>query len=179
LCQSIVINRKFKYEKPNLAWLSDITEHPTAEGKVYWCGYKDLCSNKIVGQAASARMTTDLVLAALKDALSNRHYPTKVIIHSDRGSQYTSNDFKKTIKSYDLVQSMGQVRTCADNAAIESFNALLQKNVLNRKKHWQTRSELISRIYSWVNNRYNGQRRQDGLNRMTPIEYEAVYFDIV
>lgn len=172
------VGRVFSGYGPNQVWLSDITEHYTREGKVYWCGFKDLCSNRIVGQAAGARMTAGLVESALLDALENRGYPKDVIVHSDRGSQYRSGLILEAIRAYGLLGSMGQVRTCADNAPMESFNALLQKNVLNQRKVWDSRSELIHSIYRWVNVRYNKQRRQAALGRMTPEEYELVYFDL-
>lgn len=173
-----LLRRKFKAGEPNMVWVTDITEHKTSEGKVYWCGFKDLCSNKIVGQAASSRMNTDLVVSALHDSLQNRGVPKNTIVHSDRGGQYNSIQFLKTLKAYELKGSMGQVRTCADNAAMESFNALLQKNVLNQRKVWQTRTDLIHQIYRWVNTRYNKERRQKALDKMTPVEYELVYFNL-
>ncbi len=171
-----LLRRKFKADKPNVVWVTDITEHPTREGKVYWCGFKDLCSNKIVGSAASNRMTASLAVDALNDALANRSYPKGVIVHSDRGSQYNSRQFLTALKDNGLTGSMGQVRTCADNAAMESFNALLQKNVFNQKRVWDSGSELIYEIYKWVNTRYNTKRRQDALGKMTPMEYELIYF---
>jgi transposase InsO family protein len=119
-------------------------------------------------------MTTDLVLHALDNALKNRNNPTGVIVHSDRGSQYNSTIFKAVLKRSKLLGSMGQVHTCADNAAMESFNALLQKNVFNQQKIWRTRSELIGRINKWVNVRYNKERRQAKLNDMTPREYDII-----
>ena len=90
-----------------------------------------------------------------------------------RGSQFRSRKFVKALKHHDLVGSMGQVGTSADNAAMESFFALLQKNVLNRKR-WATRDELRIAIITWIERTYHRRRRQDALGRLTPIEYETI-----
>ena len=96
------------------------------------------------------------------------------IVHSDRGSQFRSRAFVRTLKDAELRGSMGRVGTCADNAAMESFFALLQKNVLNSKR-WKTREELRLAIATWIEKTYNRRRRQRGLGRLTPVEYETIY----
>lgn len=169
-----LVNREFRASEPNKIWLTDITEHHTKEGKLYWCGFKDVFSNMIVGSSWSDRMTSKLVISALLNSLHNRNYPKGVIIHSDRGSQYNSHIFQYLIKTHQLKQSMGQARTCADNSAMESFNSLLQKNVLNLKV-WESREELGMKIDRWVSENYNSRRRQRNRNMMTPVEYDMVY----
>jgi len=142
-----LINREFIADKPNEKWLTDITEHPTNEGKIYWCGIKDLFSNKIVGVRYSMnRMTIDLAKNALLDALEKENWPKNVIIHSDRGSQFNANEFRKLINEFELKPSMGQVHTCADNSPMESMNSLIQKNVFNQQKIWKSRNELIVKL---------------------------------
>ena len=98
---------------------------------------------------------------------------TGCVVHSDRGSQFRSRKYVRTLKHHDLVGSMGQVGTSADNTAMESFFALFQKNVLNRKR-WATRDELRIAIITWIERTYHRRRRQDALGRLTPIEYETI-----
>jgi transposase InsO family protein len=153
--------------------LTDISEHPTGEGKLYLCAVKDACSTRIVGYSMDDRMPAALAVNALNNALSTRDAPN-AIIHSDRGSQFRSRAFVRAIKDAELRGSMGRVGTCADNAAMESFFALLQKNVLNSQR-WKTREELRLAIATWIERTYNRRRRQRGLGRLTPVEYEAIY----
>ena len=94
-------------------------------------------------------------------------------MHSDRGSQFRSNAFVRTLKSNGLTGSMGRVGACADNAAMESFFALLQKNVLDRQR-WSTRQELRLAIVTWIEKTYHRKRRQRRLGRLTPIEFETM-----
>ena len=95
------------------------------------------------------------------------------MVHSDRGSQFRSNAFVRTIKNNGLVGSMGRVGACGDNAAMESFFSLLQKNVLNRQR-WATREQLRLAIVVWIERTYHRRRRQDALGRMTPVEFETL-----
>jgi putative transposase len=125
--------REFTAKAPNELWLTDITEHPTGEGKLYLCAIKDACSKRIVGYSIDSRMTSQLAVNALRNALTVRG-PVQAIVHSDRGSQFRSHAFVRALRAADLHGSMGRVGACADNAAMESFFSLLQKNVLNRQR---------------------------------------------
>ncbi len=107
-------------------WLTDITEHNTAEGKLYLCAVKDACSRRIVGYSIDSRMRSSLAVAALQMAISRRN-PSGTVVHSDRGSQFRSTKFVRVLSDAGLVGSMGRVGACADNAAMESFFALLQR----------------------------------------------------
>ena len=169
-----LVCREFKTDKINKIWFTDITEHQTGEGKIYYCPLKDAFSNRIVGHSIGDRMTSSLTVEALDNAMSNRSYPDDVIIHSDRGGQFRAKVTKGRVALHKAKGSMGAAGTFADNAAMESFFSLLQKNVLN-KKRWETRQELRIAIIRWVNTKYNNERRQRSLGKMTPIEYEAVY----
>jgi len=120
-----LVAREFTAERLNRLWLTDITEHPTGEGKLYLCALKDACSTRIVGYSMSDRMTADLAVSALRNAVGLRG-PSGTVVHSDRGSQFRSNAFVAALSSAGLEGSMGRVATCADNAAMESFFALLQ-----------------------------------------------------
>lgn len=167
-----LIDRDFYANELDTKWLTDITEHHTDEGKLYLCAIKDLHSNRIVGYSIDERMTASLAVAALRNAVALRD-PTGTIVHSDRGSQFRSRAFVHALKHNGLIGSMGRVGACGDNAAMESFFALLQKNVLDRQR-WQTREELRLAIVIWIERTYHRRRRQRALGRLTPIEYETI-----
>ena len=169
-----LVLRNFSADTPNAVWVTDITEHPTGEGKLYCCLIKDLFSNRIVGYSINERMTKELAVNALRSAIARRRFVGTVIVHSDRGSQFRSRDFVAVLKAAGLSGSMGRVAAAGDNAAMESFNSLLQKNVLNRKR-WDTRDELRIAIIIWIERTYHHRRRQERLGRMTPIEFETIY----
>ncbi len=167
-----LVDRQFTAAAPNVLWLTDITEHWTAEGKLYLCAIKDVYSGRIVGYSIDSRMKASLAVAALRNAIIRRS-PVGTIVHSDRGSQFRSNAFVRTIRNHGLVGSMGRVGACGDNAAMESFFALLQKNVLERQR-WNTREELRLAIITWIERTYHRRRRQRRLGRLTPVEYETL-----
>jgi putative transposase len=167
-----LVLRDFTAPAPNELWLTDITEHPTTEGKLYLCAVKDACSKRIVGYSIGARMTADLAVNALANALAPRG-GVDTIVHSDRGSQFRSHAYVRALRNAQLRGSMGRVGACADNAAMESFFSPLQKNVLNRQR-WATREQLLLAIVVWIEKTYHRRRRQDTLGRMTPIEFETL-----
>jgi putative transposase len=161
-----LVRRDFTAAKPNQVWLVDITEHPTGEGKLYLCAIKDLCSNRIVGYSIADRMEARLAVTALQNAVARRDEVAGCIVHSDRGSQFRSRKFIRALTHHDMVGSMGQVGSAGDNAAMESFFALLQKNVLNRRR-WATREDLRIAIVTWIERTYHRRRRQPALGRLT------------
>ena len=168
-----LVERDFSADDVNELWLTDITEHPTDEGKLYLCAVKDVFSGRIVGYSIDSRMKSRLAVAALNNAVARRGDVTGCIVHSDRGSQFRSRKFVHALNRHHLIGSMGQVGAAGDNAAMESFFALLQKNVLDRRR-WRTREELRTAIITWIERTYHRRRRQDGLGRLTPIEYETI-----
>lgn len=169
-----LVRRVFRAEGPNQVWLTDITEHPTREGKLYLCAVKDVWSNRIVGYAMGERMTSRLAVCALRDALARRGVNVAgCIVHSDRGSQFRSRRFVAALSHHGLRGSMGRVGACADNAAMESFFSLLQKNVLNRRV-WDSRQALRTAITVWIERTYHRRRKQDPLGRLTPIDFETI-----
>lgn len=168
-----LVERKFAAEKPNQLWLTDITEHPTSSGKLYLCAIKDVFSNRIVGYSISDRMKAKLAVDALNMAVARRGDVAGCIVHSDRGSQFRSRKFLAALRRHRLAGSMGQVASAGDNAAMESFFALLQKNVLDRQR-WATRNELRLAIITWIERTYHRRRRQQRLARLTPVEYETI-----
>jgi putative transposase len=171
------VNRIFTAATPNQLWLTDITEHRTAEGKLYLCAVKDVHSNRIVGYSIDSRMKSRLAVTAIDNAVARRGADgaevAGCIVHSDRGSQFRSRKFVHTLNRHQLSGSMGRVGAAGDNAAMESFFALLQKNVLDRR-HWGTRQALRIAIVTWIERTYHRRRRQAGLGRLTPIEYETI-----
>lgn len=168
-----LVKRDFTAQAPNQLWLADITEHWTAEGKLYLCAIKDVFSNRIVGYSISDRMKSRIAVDALSSAVARRGDVAGCILHTDRGSQFRSRKFVRALHHHDMVGSMGKVGAAGDNAAMESFFALLQKNVLNRRT-WTTRQELRIAIVTWIERTYHRRRRQDALGRLTPVEYEAI-----
>lgn len=153
----------------------DIIEHPaTAEGNVYCCAVKDLFSNRIVGYAVSERMTADLAVAALRAAIARRRPTGVVIVHADRGAQFRARSFQAVLKAAGMQGSMGRVASAGDNAAMESFWALLQRNVLDSQT-WRTREDLHYAIAHWIEHTYNRRRRQRRLGKLTPVEYELAF----
>jgi transposase InsO family protein len=170
-----LVNRDFTARAPNRVWLTDITEHRTsADGKLYACCIKDVFSNRIVGYSIADRMTADLAADALRSAVARRQPTATVIIHSDRGGQFRSRKFRAVLTANKLTGSMGRVSSAGDNAAMESFYSLLQKNVLDRRR-WRTRAELRYAIVYWIEHTYNRRRRQRGLGKLTPVEYELAF----
>jgi len=167
-----LVGRDFAASRPNEKWLTDITERPTAEGKLYVCAVKDLYSNRIVGYSIDTRMKSSLAVSALRNAVALRN-PNGTIVHSDRGSQFRSRKYVAELHRAGLAGSMGRVGAAGDNAAMESFFALLQKNVLNRKR-WQTRDEQRLAIVIWIERTYHRRRRQRRLGRLTPVEFEMI-----
>lgn len=165
--------RNFTAAAPNRLWLTDISEHRTSEGKLYICAVKDVFSNRIVGYSIDSRMKSVLAVRALNNAVARRGDVAGCVVHSDRGSQFRSRKFVRALARHGMVGSMGRVGAAGDNAAMESFFALLQKNVLDRRS-WSGREELRIAIVTWIERTYHRRRRQARLGRLTPIEYEVI-----
>jgi putative transposase len=129
-----LLKRDFTAAAPNQLWLSDLTEHSTRERKLYVCAIKDVFSNRIVGWAIDERMKARLVVATIEMAVARRNGDVAgCILHSDRGSQFRARKVHRALARHGMVGSMGQVGSAGDNAAMESFFALLQNNVLDRR----------------------------------------------
>ncbi|MFN8038884.1 MAG: IS3 family transposase [Acidimicrobiales bacterium] len=169
-----LVRREFTATAPNQLWLTDITEHRTREGKLYLCAVKDVYSNRIIGWSIDSRMKARLAVAAIEMAVARRDGDVAgCIVHSDRGSQFRARKLHRALTRHQMVGSMGQVGSAGDNAAMESFFALLQRNVLDRQT-WATRDELRIAIVTWIERTYHRRRRQARLGRLTPIEYEMI-----
>lgn len=168
-----VIRHEFAANAPNKVWLWDISEHPTREGKLYICAIKDVFSNKIVGYSIDSRMKSSLAQAAMRNAIALRS-PGGTVCHSDRGGQFRAKRTQQLLANNGLIGSMGRSYGAGDNASTESFFSLLQKNVLNTRR-WDTRDDLRLEMVRWIEAKYNRRRRQRGLGRLTPVEFEMIY----
>lgn len=169
-----VLDRRFNWEKPDMAWATDITYIPTKSGWVYLCVFLDLCSRAIVGWSVSKRMQTELVIEALDNACAKRKQGKNLIIHSDQGSQYGSNDFRDYINNHKFTQSMSRRGNCWDNACVESFFRLLKVEELN-DYNFNNIDEVRYTVFSYIDYFYNRKRIHSRLNYMTPSEYEKKF----
>ncbi|MBK5111517.1 MAG: IS3 family transposase, partial [Thermoleophilia bacterium] len=144
-----LVKRNFARAAPNQLWLTDITEHPTREGKVYCCAVLDAFSRRIVGWSIDSTQTSRLVMNALGMATAKRHPDGELVIHSDRGAQFTSWAFSHKVREAGLAPSMGSVGSAYDNAMMESFWGRMQVELLNRKR-WKTRIDLANSIHDYI-----------------------------
>ena len=158
-----LLKQNFTAEQPNQRWVADITYVWTLEGWLYVACVLDLFSRKIVGLAMKDRMTDDLVIAALEQALVSRNSSTGLMHHSDRGSQYTSHDFQKKLAQHNITASMSGTGNCYDNAAMESFFHTLKTEHVYFERY-QTREQAKNSIFEYIEVFYNRQRRHSTLN---------------
>ena len=132
-----LVDRDFTRPGPNQLWVTDITEHPTREGKLYCAVVLDSFSRRVVGWSIDATPTAGLVTNALGMAIQTRTPPGGTVIHSDQGVQFASWAFTQRAKDSGLVPSMGSVGDCYDNAMIEAFWSRMQVELLDRQR-WRT-----------------------------------------
>jgi len=166
-----LVERRFGRDEPDRLWVTDITEHPTREGKVYCAVVLDVFSRRVVGWSIDASPTAALVTNALGMAIEGRR-PDGTIIHSDQGTQFTSWAFTRRALDSGLMPSMGAVGSCFDNAMIESFWSRMQVELLDRQT-WRTRVELANAIFEYLEIFHNRQRRHSRLGMLTPVEFET------
>ncbi|GAA3334783.1 hypothetical protein GCM10017712_26130 [Curtobacterium citreum] len=126
-----------------------------------------------MGYSIDSRMKSKLAVTALENAVRRRGDVSGCVLHSDRGSQFRGRKLRRALTRHGMIESMGRVASCGDNAAMESFFALLQKNVLNRRA-WVTREQVRIAILTWVERTYHRRPRQAHLGRLTPIEFETI-----
>jgi putative transposase len=168
---SDLVNRQFARTGRDQLWVTDITEHPTREGKLYCAVVLDACSRRVVGWSIDTTPTAALVTNALGMAIQSRRPAAGTLIHSDQGVQFTSWAFSQRAKASGLVPSMGGVGACYDNAMIESFWSRMQIELLDRHR-WRTRIELANAIFEYLEIFHNRQRRHSSLGMLSPIEFE-------
>lgn len=154
--------------------MTDITEHPTREGKVYCSVVLDVFSRRVVGWSIDSSPTASLVASALGMGIDGRRPAPGALIHSDHGTQFTSWAFTEQAKRFGLVPSMGSIGHCFDNAVVESFWARMQVELLNRRR-WRTRVELANAIFEHLEVFHYRRRRHSALGMLTPIEFEKMH----
>jgi putative transposase len=169
-----LVARDFQRPAPDQLWMTDITEHPTREGKLYCCVVLDAHSRRVIGWSIDSSQTAALVTNALGMAIANRKPDRGTVLHSDHGSQFTSWVFCERVRAAGLLPSMGTVGNAYDNAVVEAFWGRLQTELLDRKK-WQTRVELAGAIFEYLEVFHNRSRRHSALGMLTPIEYEQLH----
>ena len=166
-----ILNRDFEVSSKNTVWCGDITYIPTKEGWLYLASYLDLFSRKIVGWHVSNRINENLVIDALDTAVNRENPPKGLMIHTDRGSQYTSRRFAKELESRDYIQSFSKKGCPYDNAVMESFYKTL-KQELPLDKKYDTRLEARQEIFKFIEMYYNTTRPHSSIGNLSPIEYE-------
>ena len=167
-----LIGRDFSAAEPNLKWCGDLTEIPTAEGKLYLAAVEDLFSRRLLGFAMSDQHNAELAVASLRMAAAVRGGSVAgVIFHTDQGSEYTAGVFAAACRSLGVVQSMGRVGSALDNAAAESFFSTLEHELLSRRQ-FATRDQARRVIAGWIDCFYNRIRRHSSLEMRSPIDYE-------
>jgi len=166
-----LLEQDFTATAPNQRWVTDITYIPTEEGWLFLAAIVDLYSRKVVGWAMQPTMHRSLVLKALTMAVADRRPSTGLIHHSDRGSQYASDDYRNALTAHGMVASMSRRACCYDNAVAESFWHTL-KNELIYRRQFQTRDEAQSAIFEYIEVFYNRTRRHTSIGNLSPMDFE-------
>ncbi|ABF12314.1 transposase catalytic site ISRme11 (plasmid) [Cupriavidus metallidurans CH34] len=169
-----VLNREFAPDAPNKVWVTDITYIRTYEGWLYLAAVMDLYSRQIVGWATRSTMTSDLVLQALLAAVWKRKPRAGVMVHSDQGSQFTSDDWQSFLKAHNMVPSMSRRGNCHDNAVAESFFSALKKERIKRRIY-PNRATAATDVFDYIEMFYNPIRRHGSAGDLSPVEFERRY----
>jgi putative transposase len=165
-----LLERDFGAEEPNVRWLSDITYIWTREGWLYLAAVLDLHNREAVGWSMREDLDRSLVIDALGAALMKRQPAAGLLCHSDRGSQYASNDYQKALSSAGIRCSMSRRGDCYDNAPMESFFASLKRELVHRSR-FATRNEARAAIFWWIEVWYNRKRRHSALGYLSPEQF--------
>ena len=166
------LDRQFDVDRPNAAWVSDISYIWTREGWLYLAVVIDLFSRQVVGWCARSRLDRSLVLEALRDALRQRKPTSALIHHSDRGSQYASSDYQRLLAQAEILCSMSRKGNCWDNAPAESFFASLKAELVHGRR-FRTRAEARSELFEYIEVWYNRKRLHSSLGYLSPVQYET------
>lgn len=169
-----LVKRQFRADAPNRLWFCDITQHRAKDGWVYCAAVIDAYSRRIVGWSISDRITAEIVVDALEMARWRRRPEPGTVVHADRGAQYTSWLFGHRLRQAGLLGSMGRVASSVDNALIESFWSTMQRELLDRTV-WDSRTQLASAMFEWIEGFYNPRRRHTSLGNLSPADYEALH----
>ena len=166
-----LLDRDFTSPSPDRRWSTDITYIWTSEGWLYLAIVMDLFSRRIVGWAMRKTLARALVLSALRMALDQRNPESELLHHSDRGSQYASDDYQEELRRRNISCSMSRRGNCWDNAVVESFFSTLKRELVYRRQ-FQTRREASQAIFDYVEVFYNRQRSHSHLGYLSPVEFE-------
>jgi putative transposase len=166
-----LLARQFDPPGPNVAWSADITYIPTADGWLYLAVVEDLFSRMIVGWSMDGAMASRLVVDALDVAVRRRAPAEGLLAHSDRGSQYASEHYRRLLGKHGITCSMSRVAQCWDNAPVESFFASLKRELVHHERY-TTREEAKASIFEYVEAFYNRVRRHSSLGFLSPEEFE-------
>ena len=170
-----LLNRKFNVKERDTVWCGDITYLLTKEGWMYLAVVIDLASRKIVGWALATRMKRQLVIDALRSAFITRRPAKGLLFHSDRGSQYASEDFRRQLRRCGMIQSMSRKGNCWDNAVAERFFRSLKCEQTN-DRIYETRDDLRKDVFDYIEVFYNRQRRHSTLGYLSPAAFEQQAF---
>lgn len=170
-----LLEQNFTVDRPNHAWVTDITYIRTQEGWLYLAVVIDLFSRQVVGWSMQPRIHTDLVIQALLMAVWRRKPEQRVVVHSDQGSQYTSEDWRAFLKAHNLEPSMSRRGNCYDNAVAESFFQLLKRERIKRRTY-KNREEARSDIFDYIEMFYNPVRRHGHAGNLSPVDFERLHF---
>jgi transposase InsO family protein len=170
-----LLGQQFKVCEPNTVWVSDITYVPTDEGWLYLAGHKDLFTGEIVGYAMGERLTRNLVSQSLFRAVAAKRPAKGLMHHSDRGSQYCSQEYRNLLGQFGLQASMSGKGNCFDNAPMESFWGTLKQELVHHR-HYSSRQEAMRDITEYIEIFYNRQRRQAKLGYLAPAVYVQKYY---
>lgn len=167
-----LLDQDFACDGPGHKWGADISYIWTAEGWLYLAIVLDLYSRRIVGWATSDRLKTDLALRALRQAIIMRQPAPGLIHHSDRGSQYCSDDYQRLLKAHDIIPSMSGKGNCYDNAMVETVFKTIKSELVWRTS-FQTRTAATSALGRYIDGFYNPRRRHSALAYKSPVSFEA------
>jgi putative transposase len=162
-----LVNRDFTGDAPGVKMVGDITYIPTWQGWLYLATVIDCYSKKIIGWALDDNYKTPLIEQAIEMAARNNQLAAKAIFHSDRGSNYTSQQFAATLSKLDIRHSVGRTGICYDNAMAESFNAALKNERVHRTQY-PTREHARRDVVRYIEFWYNSKRRHSGLQYRSP-----------
>jgi transposase InsO family protein len=168
-----LLQQNFVCESANRIWLADISYIRTEQGFLYLAAMKDLCTKKIVGWSMSATIDAQLAINALLMAYARQKPALGLIVHSDRGSQYASKDFRDQLDEYQMVQSMSRRGNCYDNAPMESFFSSLKGEYLEHQ-HFQSHAQARAAIFTYVETFYNPVRLHSSIGYRAPNQFESM-----
>ena len=171
-----ILDQNFDVTAPNQVWVTDITYIPTEEGWLYLAGHKDIYTGELVGYAMDSRMTKDLVVRSLLQAVPKKRPGSGLIHHSDRGSQYCSYEYRSLLNRLGMVASMSRKGNCYDNAPMESFWGTLKSELIHHT-HYRDREEAKKDITEYIEIFYNRQRKQERLGYLSPAAFERQYYE--